>query len=110
MAHPEIQELIDGMPGSYQPDAAGDLDVVLQFNLTGEKAGEFNVKISGGKCEVAEGKAESPSATFTADGQDWLDVTAGKADGTSLFMQGKLSVDGDMGLAMRLQSLFKRTE
>lgn len=107
MAHPEVQEIITRMPQTFQPDAAGDLEAVLQFNLTGEKGTDFHVDIKGGKCTAAEGRSDSPTTTFTADAQDYLDLVAGKADGMSLFMQGKLSVDGDMGLAMRLQSLFK---
>lgn len=107
MASPEVQEIIDRMPQTFQPDAAGDLEAILQFNLTGDKGTDFHVDIKDGKCTAAEGKADSPTTTFTADAQDYLDLVAGKADGMSLFMQGKLSVDGDMGLAMRLQSLFK---
>jgi putative sterol carrier protein len=107
MAHPEIQEIIDRMPGTFQADAAGDLEAVLQFNLAGDKATDFYAEIKNGTCTAQEGKHPSPTTTFSADAQDWLDLTAGKADGMSLFMQGKLSVDGDMGLAMRLASLFK---
>lgn len=107
MAHAEIQEIIDGMPGSFQGDAAGDLEAVLQFNMTGEKNGEFYATITGGTCATTEGTSDAATTTFTVDGQDWLDLTSGKADGMSLFMQGKLSVEGDMGIAMRLQTLFK---
>ncbi len=107
MAHPSIQELITKMPGGFQPSAAGDLDAVLQFNLTGDVAGDFYATIKGGTCTATEGKSPNPTTTFTAAGADWLDLVQGKADGMSLFMQGKLSVEGDMGLAMRLQSLFK---
>jgi putative sterol carrier protein len=32
----------------------------------------------------------------------------GKLDGTAAFMQGKLKIKGDMGLAIKMQSLFKR--
>lgn len=109
MAHAEIQTLIQNLPGAFQSSAAGDLDAVLQFNLSGDKAGNFNVTIKGGSCTVAEGTAANPTTTFAATGQDWLDLTAGKVDGMSLFMQGKLSVEGDMGIAMRMQSLFKQS-
>jgi len=109
MAHPEINEIITKMPGTFQADAAGDLEAAIQFCLTGDKSGDFYADIKGGTCTVAEGKHASPTTTFTLEGQDWLDLTQGKADGMSLFMQGKLSVDGDMGIAMRLQSLFKNS-
>ena len=109
MAHAEIQELITRLPGAFQADQAGDLDAVLQFCLTGDKAGDFYATIKNGTCTTAEGKAANPTTTFNAAGQDWLDLTQGKADGMSLFMQGRLSVEGDMGIAMRMQSLFKQS-
>ena len=34
-------------------------------------------------------------------------MTSGKLDGMSAFMSGKLRISGDMGLAMKLQSLFR---
>ena len=108
MAHPEINQLQENMPKNFDAANAGDLDVVLQFNLTGDKSGDFYAVIKDGTCATHEGKHPNPTTTFSAAGEDWLDLVAGRADGMALFMQGKLSVDGDMGLAMRLQSLFKR--
>jgi putative sterol carrier protein len=35
-------------------------------------------------------------------------IATGKLDGTAAFMQGKLKIKGDMGLAIKYQSLFKR--
>jgi putative sterol carrier protein len=45
--------------------------------------------------------------TVTMGAQDFVDMTSGKLDGMSAFMSGKLRISGDMGLAMRLQSLFR---
>ncbi len=109
MAHPDIQTLIDRMPEGFQAGSAGDLDAVLQFELSGEKSGDLYAVIKDGKCEVHEGKHPNPTTTFKAAGTDWLDLAQGKSDGMSLFMQGKLQVEGDMGLAMRMNSLFKQS-
>jgi putative sterol carrier protein len=38
--------------------------------------------------------------------QDYLDMTTGKANPQMLFMSGKLRIAGDLGLAMRMQSVF----
>ena len=38
--------------------------------------------------------------------EDFISMAAGELDATSAFMMGKLKVDGDMGIAMKLQSLF----
>ena len=108
MGHPEIDGLLEQMPAAFQAASAEGLDVVLQFNLTGEKSGEFNLKIKDGQCTSAAGTHDSPTTTFKAEGTDWLDLLGGKADGMSLYMAGKLSIDGDMSIAMQLNSLFKQ--
>jgi putative sterol carrier protein len=38
--------------------------------------------------------------------QDWLDMIGGKLNGQMAFMQGKLKLKGDMGLAMKVGAMF----
>jgi sterol carrier protein 2 len=40
--------------------------------------------------------------------QDYVDRITGKLNGQMAFMSGKLKISGDMGLAMKMQNLFKR--
>ena len=46
--------------------------------------------------------------TMTMAAQDYVDMITGKLNGQMAFMSGKLKIAGDMGLAMKMQSLFKR--
>ncbi|MDZ4777540.1 MAG: SCP2 sterol-binding domain-containing protein [Alphaproteobacteria bacterium] len=39
---------------------------------------------------------------------DFLSMAAGKLDPTMAFMQGKLKVDGDMSIAMKLQPILSK--
>lgn len=39
---------------------------------------------------------------------DWQDMSDGKLDGMTAFMQGKLSVEGDMSNAMQLQGVLAK--
>ena len=39
---------------------------------------------------------------------DWEDMAAGKLDGMTAFMQGKLKVEGDMSNAMQLQGVLSK--
>jgi len=38
---------------------------------------------------------------------DFIAMTQGELDGTTAFMMGKLKVEGDMGLAMKLQGVLR---
>jgi putative sterol carrier protein len=40
--------------------------------------------------------------------QDWQDMSDGKLDGMTAFMQGKLKVEGDMSNAMQLQGVLAK--
>ena len=46
--------------------------------------------------------------TLSMTAQDYVDMILGKLNGQMAFMSGKLKISGDMGLAMKMQSLFKR--
>ena len=39
--------------------------------------------------------------------EDFIAMTQGELDGMTAFMTGKLKIEGDMGIAMKLQSLLK---
>jgi len=68
------------------------------------------VKIHDGQAESGKGDAESPNLTINMDAKDYVKMSLGQLDGTAAFMQGKLKIKGDMGLAIKMQSLFKRPE
>lgn len=39
---------------------------------------------------------------------DFIAMTQGELDGMTAFMMGKLKIEGDMGIAMKLQGVLKR--
>ena len=45
--------------------------------------------------------------TIKMDFSDFADLIEGKLDGMSAFMTGKLKIEGDMGVAMKLQSILR---
>jgi putative sterol carrier protein len=103
-----VKEIFNQMPANLNADAAKGMNSVIQFNLSGDGGGNYHVIIKDGTCEVQEGTHDSPSMTMTMAAQDYVDMISGKLNGQMAFMSGKLKIAGDMGLAMKMQSLFKR--
>lgn len=63
---------------------------------------EGSVVIDGEGVRAGDGEAD---CTLTASADTFRDMLDGNLDPTSAFMGGRLGVDGDMGLAMKLASL-----
>jgi len=99
------KEIFAAMPSRFNKDAAKGLTATYQFDLSGDNGGKWHVVIANEKCEVKEGPAASPSITISMTAQDYVDMTTGKLNGQVAFMSGKLRIAGDMGLALRMQSL-----
>ena len=102
------KQAFEMMPSRFNKDAAKGLKAVYQFDLSGDGGGKWNVTIENETCKVAEGAHASPSITISMAAQDYLDMLSGKLNGQVAFMSGKLRIAGDMGLALRMQSLFSQ--
>ena len=50
---------------------------------------------------------KAADCTIKMDFNDFTDLLGGKLDGMSAFMTGKLKIEGDMGVAMKLQSILR---
>ena len=103
---PTVMETFDAMAGRFRADKATGTNAVIQYEISGEGGGTWNAVIKDGACTVNQGAGTNPNLTLQIAGQDWLDMLSGKQSGQMLFMSGKLKVKGDMGLAMKLGSMF----
>jgi putative sterol carrier protein len=102
-----IDDFMNKIPTAFRPEKAAGVNAVISFHLTGDQAGDWMVTIHDQTCSVEKKTATSPRLTLTATSKDCMDVLTGKLDGMRAFMQGKLRVTGDTGLAMKLTSFFK---
>ncbi|MEL7114455.1 MAG: SCP2 sterol-binding domain-containing protein [Pseudomonadota bacterium] len=78
----------------------GDADIGSTVKFAIEDVGSLVIDGSG----VRIGDDET-DVTLSADADTFQGVLSGDVNPTAAFMQGKLSVDGDMGAAMKLASL-----
>ena len=99
-------EYFDELKQRFRPDAAQGLNAVYQLNLTGEEGGTWHLVVLDKTCQILAGAASRPSATISLSVADWEALTAGRLDAFTALLQGRLRIDGDMGLATRLPALF----
>ena len=78
--------------------ADAGFDGTAKFDIEGEGA----VMIDGSGARAAD---EDADVTLSADADTFRGILEGDTNPTSAFMTGKLKVDGDMGMAMKLASV-----
>jgi len=106
MAFTSVTEVFETMPRIFNATAAAGLNMVFQFHITGGQAGDWNVVVKDGACQVNSGVDASPTVSLTMADEDWLAMCNGKLDGMTAFMSGKLKASGDIMAAQRIPTLF----
>lgn len=83
--------------------AAREVGAVFQFVLSGEGGGTWWVDLRG--TPTIEEREAAADCTLRMSAADYVDMVEGKVEGQNLFFEGKLQIEGDMNLAMKLQAL-----
>jgi putative sterol carrier protein len=103
-----VAETFEAMQTLFNPSAAAGLNKTIQWNISGEQAGQWAFKIANQTCELIQGGVEKPDLAMAMSDQDWLAIAEGRLDPMNAFMTGKVKATGDLSLAMRLPQLFPR--
>ena len=98
-------EFFSGLQESIDPEKVKGIDATYQWDITGDGGGKWWAKMNDGTVEVSEGEAANSDITLTVDAESWMDIVNGKLNGQMAFLTGKLKIQGDMTLAMKLQSI-----
>ncbi|MBC3346605.1 SCP2 sterol-binding domain-containing protein [Pseudomonas sp. SWRI196] len=100
-----VADAVQSMKAKFNPAAAAGLDLVFGFNITDEDK-HYALIVKDGTCELQEGENENANCTLIMDSETLKGIVSGDTDGMQAFMGGKLRVDGDMMLSMKLSELF----
>ena len=86
-----IEKAIAALSGKF----GGGFDGTAKFVISGEGA----IMLDGSGLRAGD---EPADVTLTADAETFHAILSGETNPTAAFMTGRLTVDGDMGLAMQL--------
>ena len=94
-----MSEVITSAVAALNDKMGGDgFSGTAKFVIDGEGA----IMLDGNGARAGDDDAD---VTLTADTETFQSILEGDLDATAAFMTGKLSVDGDMGMAMQLGSV-----
>ena len=94
-----MSEILDTALKALSDKLGGDgIDGSIKFEIEGTGA----IRIDENGASLDDGDAD---CTITAEADVFQELLAGELNPTSAFMSGKISIDGDMGMAMKLGSL-----
>jgi len=93
-----MSEVIDTAVAALNEKISGGFDGIAKFVIGDE--GAVIVDNDG-----ARAGDEDADVTLTADADVFQSILEGETNPTAAFMTGKLTIDGDMGMAMKLASV-----
>ncbi|MFD1032872.1 SCP2 sterol-binding domain-containing protein [Metaplanococcus flavidus] len=89
------------------PEPISGMDTVYQFEIDGET---YQMELKDGNAKVLENAEADPNCTLIMSANNFHKFLAGKLNGMTAFMTGKLKIQGDMTKALKLENIVKQYE
>jgi putative sterol carrier protein len=102
-----VDEAADWLRKRFDPEVAAGLCLAYAFELTGPGGGGLGVRIEDGRLELTPSAPSAPDVRLRLPARDFFGVLAGRENADMLFMSGRLEVEGDHVLALKLRQIFR---
>ncbi|KAK7073001.1 Hydroxysteroid dehydrogenase-like protein 2 [Halocaridina rubra] len=105
----KVQQVFHMIEGFLSADVVGKINAVYSFEVTGDEPGAWYLDLKNGS--GACGQGDPPTAAdvkFTLNSDNFYKMFTGSLKPTNAFMTGKMKLSGDMGKAMKLESLMSK--
>jgi len=102
----EINNFLNSIVNPFQLEGDNPDSTVL-FNLTGTNGGVYHAEIKDNVATIKEGSIENPTLSLTADLDDVKKMMTGEENPVAAFMTGKIKLQGDYMLALKLVKAIK---
>jgi uncharacterized protein YbjT (DUF2867 family)/putative sterol carrier protein len=89
-----------------EPHRTAGMTATYQFVISGQRGGNFYVRIVDGIVEVGEGYQDDNHITIKMADEDYIAMATKEKSGPELFMSGKMKVSGDPMLGMKAEKIF----
>jgi putative sterol carrier protein len=103
-----VSAIFEAMPASFIKSSAAGVDVVFQYNISGDKGGDWYCVIKDETCTVKAGKHDKPNCTLKISESDFLLLMNGSLPAMQAYTTGKLKIEGDIMKSQLIEKLFKK--
>lgn len=100
-------QLIGKLQARFDPEAAGKLVAVYQFELS--DARDYHLTIDHGTLDIQPGTHPHPSVTINSDTGSLMKLVRKELNAMQALLSGRVKVKGDIGLASRLPKIFGKS-
>ncbi|MBV8540892.1 MAG: SCP2 sterol-binding domain-containing protein [Pseudonocardiales bacterium] len=109
-----LERIFSRMAGEFRPEGAPDRDSAIHWRITGGPAGDevYETWITGTRssstprCSTSDEPSHDPRVTLTMSGRQFLRLVSGDSSPAMMLVMGKMKLDGDIGFAARLPTIF----
>jgi NAD(P)-dependent dehydrogenase (short-subunit alcohol dehydrogenase family)/putative sterol carrier protein len=101
-----VAAVFDKMSGSFKAEAAAGVDVIFQFNISGQGGGDWHCMIQNNTCTIESGVHKNPACTLQMADADFLAMMEGTLPAMQAYTSGKLKIEGDIMKSQLLEKLF----
>ncbi|WP_413302942.1 SCP2 sterol-binding domain-containing protein [Bacillus sp. 1P10SD] len=103
---PGLMKLIEKVLNENNEPIQG-LTAVYQFDINGEEEGTHQLHFQDGKAVVKTGTENASDCTLSMSLANFHQFLLGKLNGTMAFMTGKLKIKGDIGKAIKIETILR---
>jgi putative sterol carrier protein len=104
-----LDEIFRRMAEHVNPTAAASVEAVVHWKILDRPDGgydHYELVIDHGSATASDQPAREAHVTFKIPGVEFVRLVSGSVAGPTLFMSGKLAIEGDLMLATSLAGMF----
>ncbi len=100
-----VRRRVRTLPRRFRGASANGLTAEWELRVDGQS---FAISVADHGCAVREGPGKSPQVIISTEPETWLAIDEGLITGGQAFLERRLTAQGNLDLAVRLETLFRR--
>lgn len=103
-----VASIFESIKAMMSPEIIQKTKGVYLFKLKGKEPGVWHLDLKNGSGSAGEGEINDPDVVMTLSSENFAKMFSGKLKPSTAFMMGKVKIQGDMTLAIKLEKLMKK--